>query len=200
MDHLGPTEERRGAIMTLTDRPARLYRTAVGEMRAEEAVASLESGTMIGWSATEVLVGRIVAGRAHGPDGEVLDLTGVFELRAFDGAREARWRNRAGGAGSCVILAEEPPVPGCAPEPDVQVAIDGVGQLVWGTGTGRTVGDGWSELAEARIGTLRVPIGGVENGQRVRIEQVEYVRRGKHGNAEVIDDRLVGFALVEPTG
>ena len=82
---------------------------------------------------------------------------------------------------------------GWEPENDRPSVIETLPQtyLLWGEGTGRAVNAGWSELATARIGGLRVPVSNVGKNQRVLLHCVEYIVEADHGNAVVYDERLV---------
>ncbi|MEU7616634.1 CRISPR-associated protein Csx19 [Micromonospora rifamycinica] len=124
-------------------------------------------------------------GVPRGADGTALDLTGVFELRAFTDDKELRWRNRSAGSGTAAVVCG----PGLGPHE----------RLLWGTVVGPAPGPGWVALHDARIGVLHVPVdipaGGraPADGDLVWLQVVEYVEEDRHGNAAVVDERLVGL-------
>ncbi|MFY1651105.1 CRISPR-associated protein Csx19 [Solwaraspora sp. WMMB762] len=122
-----------------------------------------------------------VDGVPTGPDGAALDLTGVFELRAFTAAEELRWRHVSGGSGSATGVGGD----GLAEH----------GRLLWGTVVGPAPGAGWAALHDARIGVLHVPVDGPApaDGHLVWLRVVEYVEEDRHGNVAVVDERLVGL-------
>lgn len=119
-----------------------------------------------------------------------VNLTGVFELRAFDGDAELRWWNVPGEGSRAQVITDE------------RMAGQGLAagytyrRLLWGQAR-PSQQDGWLTLFEARIGELRVPVDGqVEQGGRVWLEAVEYHREDEHGNVAVVDERLVGLTAV----
>lgn len=134
----------------------------------------------------------------HGPDGQPVDLASVFEARVFNETAELRWLNDPGPeqCHRAAILTEQDRAGMLAdwePEKDRRTVIETLPQtyLLWGEGTGRPVSNGWSELATARIGGLRVPVGNVGRNGRVLLHSVEYIVEAEHGNAVVYDERLV---------
>lgn len=124
--------------------------------------------------------------------GRPIELTGVFELRAFTPQRELRWHHTANGRGPAVLVGD-------AAVTDEQPASDGPAvhgqpyrRLLWGV-THEPSNDGWLSLSAARIGTLPVP---AETGLarvRVWLEAVEYVAIDAHGNASIVDERMIGL-------
>lgn len=135
-----------------------------------------------------------------------LDLSGVFELRAFTAAAELRWWNVPGQGGQERVLTDE-----VMAEQKLTTG-DTYQRLLWGQvreptdDTGRShkdirSTDGWSALFEARIGWLWVPMADrVRAGGRVAVEAVEYHREDEHGNVTVVDERLVGLTEVRNGG
>lgn len=130
-------------------------------------------------------------------DGQPVDTSHVFEARVFNETAELRWLNDPSPeqCHRAVILTEQD----FATKLDEwsyesrNDVIETLPQtyLLWGEGTGRTLTDGWSELATARIGALRVPVANVSRNQRVLLHCVEYIIEAEHGNAVVFDERLV---------
>ena len=137
-------------------------------------------------------------GTLHGWDGQPVDIDSVFEARVFNETAELRWLNDPSPeqCHRAVILTEQDRagvLVGWEQEKSRPSVIQTLPQtyLLWGEGTGRQVSSGWSELATARIGALRVPVGNVGRNQRVLLHSVEYIVEADHGNAVVFDERLV---------
>lgn len=133
---------------------------------------------------------RIDDGAPVGGDGRRVDLTGVFELRAFDGIRELRWWNVSGGAGNQFVLDHDALPGGWRPGGTHE-------RLLWGAV--RTGGPKWTDLFAARIGSLHVPVGGSPAAHStVRLKVREYLVEDEHGNLSVVDERLVALTVTEP--
>jgi len=136
------------------------------------------------------------------PEGEP-----IFEARVFSPRAELRWLHQAGGIGRAAVLTEnagllerlgtwnkQEPIETMRPVDDSHGKD--IHYLLWGTGTGETVGEGWSRLAEPRIGALDVPVAGVEQGRHVFLVSREYVvAEPGNGNAEVVEERLTGLEV-----
>jgi CRISPR-associated protein (TIGR03984 family) len=161
------------------------------------ALIDADRATAMLYSPRRCELATIAKGAWHGWDGQPVDIGSVFEARVFHETAELRWLNDPSPeqCHRAVILTEQDVVTklegwSCEPRNDV---IDTLPQtyLLWGEGTGRPVSNGWSELAAARIGGLRVPVGNVEKNQRVLLHSVEYIVEAEHGNAVVFDERLV---------
>lgn len=144
-----------------------------------------------------------VAGRECHTQAGPVDLSVVYEARAFTPDVELRWVE----AGHAVLLAEdESLLPGffgerVEPVPAID-AIEGR-YLLWGEV--EAVEAGWVTLASARIGTIAVPaaavVPAVAPGSRVRLAAREYVvTEHEHGNAYVAEERLLGFEPYEVDG
>ncbi|WP_347242940.1 CRISPR-associated protein Csx19 [Thermogutta sp.] len=136
-------------------------------------------------------------GILRGSDGRPLQLDSVFEARSFSVEVEFRWRNdpTSEKRHQAVIIAEKD-LSAQLRDWQVEQRVNVIKQLpqtylLWGEGTGRTVGGSWSELATARIGTLNVPVPNVGRNERVLLHTVEYIIEAEHGNAVVFDERLV---------
>ncbi|WP_019632759.1 type III-D CRISPR-associated protein Csx19 [Actinomadura atramentaria] len=151
----------------------------------------------IGFLATpwEHHVVRVRGGRAFGVDGPV-DLAAVYEGRVFNSVVEVRWLDPGDGGRASVLTDDVASLPAGWDSADVET-IDRVpgSYLVWGRAAG--VRDGWTALTAARIGTLHVPVE-IPEGGRALIRTCEYVgRETKHGNAHVIDERLIAIEAAE---
>jgi CRISPR-associated protein (TIGR03984 family) len=134
-------------------------------------------------------------GTLRASDGQSVDIGTVFEARVFNETAELRWLNDPGPqqCHRAVLLTEQE-----QSQLDWQeerksgiIAKLPQGYLLWGEGTGRSVSNGWSELATARVGALKVPIGGVGKNQRVMLHSVEYIAEADYGNAAVFEERLL---------
>ncbi|MDG4765299.1 CRISPR-associated protein Csx19 [Solwaraspora sp. WMMD406] len=127
-----------------------------------------------------------------GPDGTALDLTGVFELRAFTAAEELRWRHVSAGSGTATSVTG-------GDGGECGECGDGVlaehQRLLWGTVVGPAPGPGWVALHDARIGVLPVPVDdpAPADGHLVWLRVVEYVEEDRHGNVAVVDERFTGL-------
>jgi len=124
---------------------------------------------------------------------QVIDLQFVFEARVFNEQCELRWLNRTDGKGQAVIISDKK-LTSCLDQDlkDLE-AIATLDQtyLLWGKKTDTQIGNGWTRLATARIGSLDVPIAQVSS-QRVQLKAVEYLAEvGDYGNVAVVEERLV---------
>jgi CRISPR-associated protein (TIGR03984 family) len=151
--------------------------------------------TAILYSPRQCAMATFTNGALRGPDGQPMNLTSVFEARVFCETAELRWLNDPGleQRHRAVILTEqELPLPDDWRMEQQTGVIGKLDQtyLLWGEGTDRAWGNGWSELATARIGALQVPVADVSANQRVLLHSVEYVVEADHGNAVVFDERL----------
>jgi len=135
-------------------------------------------------------------GSLHGWDGQLVDISTVFEARVFSETAELRWLNDPSPeqCHRAVILSEQvqTQLNGWQMEQEKAV-ITTLPQtyLLWGEGTGREIQNGWSELATARIGALKVPVNKVGKNERVLLHSLEYIVEAEHGNAAIFDERLV---------
>jgi CRISPR-associated protein (TIGR03984 family) len=140
-------------------------------------------------------------GTARGRTGS-LDLTGVFEVRAFTADHELRWLNTSAGYGDAVIvsdLADDV-------EASAEVHVDGAWRdatssyerLLWGTARTTNV-EGWLRLSDNRIRQFDVPVDGPPLAEaRVWLTAVEYLVEDEHGNISIVDERLTGL-IARPT-
>lgn len=159
-------------------------------------VIATNAATAILYSPRRCELATFAKGTLQGSDGQPVDQGSVFEARVFDETAELRWLNDPGPeqCHRAVILTEldrAGTLDGWQSEQreDVINTIDQT-YLLWGEGTGRAVGNGWSELATARIGAMPVPVSNVARKQRVLLHSVEYIVEADHGNAVVFDERL----------
>lgn len=136
-----------------------------------------------------------------------IDLSQIFEARLFNPELELHWLRdcEGSGEGRAVYLTEnaerkwEPVSIRSAREHDY---------LLWGRGWVGTekLAEGWSCLAEARIGTLYVPIPNIDQDRCVQLKACEYFglasgEAGKeHGNTVVLAERLLGLKISEASG
>lgn len=166
-------------------------------LSAFAAVIDGNRATAILYSPRQCELATFANGALQDSDGKPVDTSSVFEARVFNDTAELRWVNDPSPeqCHRAVILTDK----------DLATKLDGWHQhkqegvietlaqtyLLWGEGTGRQVNPGWSELATARIGGLRVPLGNVGKNQRVLLHSVEYIVEADHGNAVVFDERLV---------
>ncbi|MCL2455400.1 MAG: CRISPR-associated protein Csx19 [Micrococcales bacterium] len=114
-------------------------------------------------------------------------LAEAFELRLFTSAAELRWVHEPGGRGTWHILIDTT---------DATTGLErlegpAVPRLFWGRAA--EVRDGWTRLADARIGSLWVPVV-VDPGFYVSLDVVEYTRTDGHGNTAVAEERCTGLS------
>jgi CRISPR-associated protein (TIGR03984 family) len=131
--------------------------------------------------------------------GQDLSLGDVFEARIFNERAELRWLNEANGRGRAVLISEEAidSEVGEALKPVLSIHQIDQQYLLWGEGTEGSAINGWSWLSAARIGKLAVPIPGVQNNERVRLQVCEYLSvSDRHGNVVVAEERLWGLQKI----
>lgn len=128
--------------------------------------------------------------------GAPIDLSMVFEARAFNKISELRWLNKLDGEGKAVLLSEQD-ISGFSTDsiPDLD-AIDTIPQeyLLWGKGFTNSSSSnlGWGKLASSRIGSINVPILGLTSNRRVYLKACEYLSEvDEHGNVAVVEERLI---------
>ncbi|MCX7701797.1 MAG: CRISPR-associated protein Csx19 [Gemmataceae bacterium] len=160
-------------------------------------LAGENRATAILYSPRHCELAILTRGELQNAEGQAVSLNYVFEARIFHEAAELRWLNDPSPEKRhrAVILTEQdvsPYLEGWNREKANDV-IDKLEQtyLLWGEGTGRAVNDGWSELATARLGGLKVPVSGVGKKDFVLLHSVEYIVEAEHGNAIVFDERMV---------
>lgn len=151
---------------------------------ARHVAARLESGA---WTTRQ------------GPDARVesLRLEEFHEARVFAAGAELRFVHDAGGRGRAVFFAEQQPDGPLSwtatPLRHAGEPIHG-GYLLWG----RVVasGGGWSRLAEGRLGAFWVPAS-LPQDASARVKTCEYVALDEHGNAGVVEERLLALESAE---
>lgn len=167
---------------------------------AAEAVSLLGDTYAIAYTPAACVLARTDGGALRDSDGREVPAD-AFELRCFSGRGELRWLHESGGRGAAVLVTADEALAGSASEagfvPLPSVTCCGSIEhdyVLWGTATGRTVAPGWCEVAEPRIGSLRVPIEGLPERGHAAIAAVEHLRiEDEHGNVGVADELLVGL-------
>jgi CRISPR-associated protein (TIGR03984 family) len=184
--HTGGTLHRwRQADVTLPD--------AIGWARP----ATGDDATVIALSASSVVLGLIAAdGTVTNETGDPVSLDGCFEARMFSAAGELRWLHRNAGRGVAVVVSETTHPLGVAESEDYQASLGPITYLVWGTGNGASQ-SGWSQTHQARVGSRWYPTAGLADGERLELHAVEYIGRGEHGNAIILEERLCGLRVRE---
>ncbi|MHB1557391.1 MAG: type III-D CRISPR-associated protein Csx19 [Isosphaeraceae bacterium] len=139
-------------------------------------------------------------GRLSGPDGRSIDVSRIFEARVFRESMELRWlKDPSDDQGHRAVILSEAVPSSTLGDPWTRLEIEKtpvIGTLpqtylLWGEGTGKSLGDGWCELATPRIGSLPVPIPNVAPHGRVVLRTREYLAEYAHGNVAVFEERLV---------
>lgn len=149
-------------------------------------------------------------GTAYGPDGQPMDLTGVFELRAFTTTHELRWLHHSAGYGQALLVSDAPvPEAAAAAANHAGEAAGGTTdkstgpwrrdteyqRLLWGEADA-PASDGWLRLRDTRIGILPVPVDGpTPVPARVWLRAVEYTQEDRYGNVTVVDERLTRLVV-----
>jgi len=122
----------------------------------------------------------------------------AYELRVFDERAELRWWNdpTEQAAHRAAVLSVKPlsRLDGWEVE-QVEVDVLPNGYLLWGRATGARPRTGWSELTEARVGRLEVPLPDLPAGASVRLRTEEYLVRVAYGNMVVWDERLIALEV-----
>ena len=121
-----------------------------------------------------------------------------FQIAAFDGAVELRWL-ADGHTGRAVWLAEDP---AALPDPPVEppVRADEVITsrcVLWGHPDGDAA-HGFSAWSDGRIGEAHYPTPAATGSERACLEIAEYVAHDEHGNAHVVERRLLGVTTADP--
>jgi CRISPR-associated protein (TIGR03984 family) len=134
----------------------------------------------------------------------------VFEARVFNEAAELRWLNQANGAGPAVVLSGSNTHTFFDVEPEpFRTIVNGESKslagtipqtyLLWGESVGSSSESGWTQFAEARIGSFFVPISNNKISDKNRVgacfTAIEYVGEYEDGNVAVSEERLTGITL-----
>ena len=110
-------------------------------------------------------------------------------------AAELRWLRdaRTGGALAAVLLSDAPLSLGggwveITTKRAAVIGTNPTAYLLWGKAVRSA--DGWTTLAEARVGAVPVPLADVPEGGRVVLRATEYLAADEFGAAYVLDERL----------
>jgi CRISPR-associated protein (TIGR03984 family) len=190
--------------LALADAVAALAEALRLQLTAQSGAASASAST--GPALTALLYSpaacrfAVYSGGAwHQHDGPA-NVQGVYEARVFSPLAELRWLNDPSPQQRhrAVVVCEQALSGALAAAPwnrtdELVCGTIDQGYLLWGSGSSATTAAGWSELATARIGALKIPLAGIQRGQRVRLKTVEYLTQREHGNVVVLDERLVAL-------
>jgi CRISPR-associated protein (TIGR03984 family) len=115
---------------------------------------------------------------------------GVFEARIFNDKAELRWLHESNGKGRFAIISD-------SSFPNNAGTIKQT-YLLWGESMGPSQ-NGWTEFAEARIGSFLVPVAGLsaEKKCKAQFTAIEYLGEFEDGNVAVVDERLTGIEFYE---
>jgi len=178
--------------------------TTTGTVTATDAVAAFGRDA-IGWAYAprEAYWLRLTSGalrRLDTPQGRAArdartatqttaSLAEAFELRLFTPDAELRWVHESGGKGTWHVLDDRTAsAAGLA-----RLKHPAPLRLLWGRAV--ETHDGWTRLADARIGSLWVPLTtGPDDHDYVSLDVVEYTRTDSHGNTAVADERCTGLS------
>ena len=151
-------------------------------------------GTLIAWSPSEVIIGRLTDTQILDSEGHLVNLDDVYEVRAFSQERDIRWTASLGG-GDLVVISEDQldDVGGeNVDRASFSSKILGVTYVVVGEKFERD--DTWTYLSAANVGSIAVPVSG--EGRRVMVESVEYVACDQDGNADVTEERIFALSMM----
>jgi len=137
-------------------------------------------------------------GKLRESSGSAVILDKVFEAKIFNETHELRWLNQNRGFGRAVLLSEDPL--GDTLETDVGNldAIEVLPQkyLLWGKGVHSADASQWGSIASARVGSLDVPIDGIQQDSYVYLHSREYLREvDEYGNVVVAEERLIKLGV-----
>lgn len=131
-------------------------------------------------------------------DGSVGRTGSIYDCRAFGEEAELRWLHRGSGLGHAVLVTEraldgtcDVGQPASTSTTEVIDVIEGR-YLLWGRARAQR-SDGWTTLAEPRVGRIDVPVRGVQPNCRAYLRSREYVCEGAYGNTWIADERLIGL-------
>ena len=151
-------------------------------------------GTLIAWSPSEVIIGRVSGTQILDSEGDAVSLKDVYGLRAFSRDRDIRWSATLQG-GDFVVISENS-LDGVSGENvdrgNFSSKIEGVSYVVVGEKYERD--DKWTYLSTASIGSIAVPVSG--EGRRVLLESIEYVACDVDGNADVTEERIFALSML----
>ncbi len=151
------------------------------------------------YSPQQCCFARFRAGRFTGPGDRPVETGSCFEARLFGLEAELRWLHTSEGRGRAVLLAESL-ADGTALKPESTSILGELKRryLLWGEAMGENRSDGWTCLAERRIGELLAPVSGLQRGERVHLVTREYMSEAdSHGNTSIFAERLVGLERLE---
>lgn len=175
----------------------KLY-SAAADMPLRTALSFVPGGCALLTSPAAYRVARVADGDCVTPAGPV-DLSAVYEARAFTEELELRWLD-----GRAVLLTEnEDLLPGSFETIDPLPFVDVIetGYLVWGSATASAgpPAPGSTTLASRRVGTIDIPVTVPPEQSGVQLVAREYVAvEMRHGNAYVAEERLLCFKPYAP--
>ena len=197
---------------------ATLRRWTCQTTRLHDAVRAasqlLNGGVAVTYSPQHCRMFRVAGDRLLDERGGDADAS-IYEARVFNDRGELRWwrdPEDSAGRGRAVYITEDASpalLLGQQSEPwhvmpsSESFRIDNQ-YVLWGEQMGLPgLLEGWSCVAESRIGSLIVPVGGLAPGERVKLPTFEYLGRdpglaGAHGNVTVLDERLLGLERLPP--
>ena len=177
----------------------RLYGRRISGISSDQVTKQIceilgSEGTMIAWSPSEVIIGRVNDTHILNSEGHAVNLNDVYGLRAFSQDRDIRWTATLDG-GDLVVISENQmsDVEGAnVDRTDFTSKIVGVKYVVVGEKFERD--DIWTYLSAANIGSIAVPVSG--EGRRVVMESIEYVACDQDGNADVTEERIFALSMM----
>ncbi|NJL99418.1 MAG: TIGR03984 family CRISPR-associated protein [Synechococcaceae cyanobacterium SM2_3_2] len=139
-------------------------------------------------------------GNLRDSSGSPVDLAKVFEAKIFNETHELRWLNQNRGSGRAVILSEESLVDVLETKVENLEAIEVLPQkyLLWGKGVDSVDASQWGSIASARVGSLAVPIGEIQQDSYVYLHSREYLAEvDEFGNVAVVEERMIKLEVTK---
>ncbi len=163
-----------------------------------ECAAVLAGGIGLLYAPDQCVFTRIgSAGELEDSNDLPIDLKNVFEVKIFTETHELRWLNEKAGSGRAVLLSEQELTEPLTDPLNPLKAIETLSQtyLLWGKGI-EAGSSSWGQIASARVGSLDVPIGGIQQDSYVYLHSREYLKEiDDYGNVAVVEERLIKLGV-----
>ncbi len=171
--------------------------SATAELPLHTALSFVTGGCALLTSPAAYRVSRVVDGECVTPAGPV-DLSAVYEARAFTKDLELRWLD-----GRAVLLTENEDL---LPDTFEQIEplpfeeVIETRYLVWGSAaSGGSPAPGWTTFVSRRVGAIDIPVTVPPDKSGAQLVAREYVAvEEQHGNAHVAEERLIRFKPYAP--
>jgi len=171
---------------------------ATAELPLHAALSFVPGACALLTSPAAYRVTRVADGECVTPAGPV-DLSAVYEARAFTEELELRWLD-----GRAVLLTENKhllPDAFAKIKPLPFVEFIESSYLLWGSATASagSPAPGWTTLVSSRVGTIDIPITVPTERPQIQLLAREYVAvEEEHGNSYVAEERILRFQPYAP--